>query len=195
MRRSSSTTLFRVVCASLLVPALLVAAEPEAKTPAVLDFHMNSLDGKPVDLSRYHGKVVLIVNTASKCGATPQYAALQQLHEKYAKSGLAVLGFPCNQFGRQEPGTAQDISTFCTENYGVTFDLFEKIEVNGDGQAPLYKYLTSKDTNPEHAGKVLWNFEKFLISRDGQIVARFRTGIEPDSDQVISAIEKELQKK
>ena len=141
--------------------------------PAVLDFEVTSLDGKDVELSEYAGKVVMIVNVASRCGATPQYEPLQALYEKYEDKGFVILGFPCNQFGAQEPGSATAIREFCTENYGVTFPMFSKIDVNGDEAAPLYQHLTSEDTNPENAGEIGWNFEKFLISRDGEIVGRF----------------------
>lgn len=182
------------VCLGLvLTVGVSFAEEKSGGTPAVLRHKMNSLDGKPVELAKYDGKVLLIVNTASRCGATPQYEHLQALHEKYGKQGLAVLGFPCNQFGQQEPGTALDIREFCTTNYGVTFDLFEKVDVNGPDQCDLYKYLTSKETNPEFAGPVKWNFEKFLISRDGEIVARYRTGISPESPELVEAIEAELK--
>nr|WP_315853069.1 MULTISPECIES: glutathione peroxidase [Gimesia] len=156
---------------------------------------MKSLDGKEVDLSKYQDKVLLIVNTASKCGATPQYKDLQALHEKYKDQGLVVLGFPCNQFGAQEPGTAVQISEFCTKNYGVTFDMFSKVDVNGENATDLYKYLTSKKANPKTAGPVKWNFEKFLINRDGEIAARFRTRVNPQSEEVTKAVEAELKKK
>jgi glutathione peroxidase len=162
--------------------------------PAVLNFTMNRLDGKPAELSQYQGKVVLMVNTASECGYTPQYAPLEKLHEKYAEQGLAVLGFPANEFGAQEPGNDSQISEFCQKNYGVKFDMFSKVVVKGEGQCPLYKYLTSKDTDPQFAGPVKWNFEKFLIGRNGQIVARFRSGTEPDDPEVIQKIEAELAK-
>jgi len=156
---------------------------------------VKSLDGKEVDLSKYQDKVLLIVNTASKCGATPQYKDLQSLHEKYKDQGLVVLGFPCNQFGAQEPGTALQISEFCTKNYGVTFDMFSKVDVNGDNASDLYKYLTSqKTTKPKSAGPVSWNFEKFLINRDGEIAARFPTRTNPQSAEVTKAVEAELKK-
>ena len=184
------------------VAGAVIAADDQqdGDTPAVLNFKMKSLDGKEVDLSKYKGKVVMMVNVASKCGATPQYDALQDLHETYKDQGFVVLGFPCNQFGKQEPGTAEDIREFCTENYGVTFDLFSKIYVNDDKSAdaeaaPLYKFLTSEETNPGHSGKIGWNFEKFLISRDGKVVARFKTPVEPDSKEVIKKVESELRKK
>ena len=168
----------------------------EAAVPAALNFTVKSLDGKDVDLATtYKGKVALVVNVASHCGATPQYAALQDLQKTYKDDGLVVLGFPCNQFGQQEPGSAAEIKQFCTSKYNVTFDLFSKIDVNGEKADPLYKYLTGADTNPQFAGKIGWNFEKFLIGRDGKVVARFKTGVEPDSAEVVAAIQKELEKK
>src|SRR5215218_3313282 len=171
-----------------------IAAEEKKDVPAALNFTMDSLDGKPVDLSKYQGKVVMIVNTASKCGNTPQYEKLQKLHEKYNDKGLAILGFPANDFKSQEPGTNEDIAAFCKKNYGVTFDMFSKIVVKGEGQAPLYKFLTSPETNPKYAGDITWNFEKFLIGKDGKVVARFKPKTQPDSDEVVKAIEAELAK-
>jgi glutathione peroxidase len=187
------TVCLSLVCAIGLSGGLR-AADQEAGSHPVLSQKMKSLDGKNVDLSKYEGKVVLIVNTASQCGATPQYADLQKLHEQYKDHGLVVLGFPCNQFGKQEPGTDAQISEFCEENYGVTFDMFSKIDVNGDAAAPLYKYLTSEKTGLDDTGEVKWNFEKFLISRSGEPVARFRTRVKPDSPEVVQAIEAELKK-
>lgn len=173
------------------------AAAPEKKgaTPPVLSFKMKSLDGKDVDLSKYQGKVVMMVNVASKCGYTPQYTELQALHTKYAKDGLAVLGFPANEFGGQEPGTDVEIAEFCTKKYGVDFDMFSKVVVKGDGQCKLYEFLTSKESDPKHAGPIKWNFEKFLIGRDGKIVARFPSKLKPDAPEVVKAIEAELAKK
>lgn len=165
------------------------------KTPAALHFKMKSLGGEEVDLGTYRGKVVLIVNVASKCGLTPQYEQLQALHEKYSPKGLAILGFPCNQFGQQEPGTAEEIKEFCKVHYGVTFPLFRKIEVNGDGAAPLYKYLTALDAKPKGPGKITWNFEKFVLGRNGQVVARFAPRTRPDDPEVLKVIEAELAKK
>ncbi|WP_437227628.1 glutathione peroxidase [Planctomicrobium sp. SH661] len=179
-------------CLALLLPLLANAAGKDV--PPVLDFEMQSLGGKPVALKEYQGKVILIVNTASECGATPQYAPLQELYTKYKDKGLVVLGFPCNQFGAQEPGSAKEIQEFCTANYGVTFPMFAKIDVNGPDAAPLYQYLTSKETDPKFAGKIKWNFEKFLISRDGEIVGRFGTPIVPNNAEVVQAIEAELAK-
>jgi glutathione peroxidase len=152
---------------------------------------MKSLDGKPVNLSKYQGRVVLMVNVASQCGYTPQYAGLQALHKKYAAKGLSVLGFPSNNFGAQEPGTDSEIAQFCQENYGVEFDMFSKIVVRGAGQAPLYHYLT---THPKFSGMVEWNFEKFLIGRDGEVIGRFKSEVEPFSPQIVSAIERALAK-
>jgi glutathione peroxidase len=193
----SRSFLLVAFAAMLIATALTIQAEEKgaAKVPAALNFRMDSLDGKEVDLSRYQGKVVLVVNVASKCGFTPQYEQLEALHEKYGPKGLAVLGFPCNQFKAQEPGTAQEIQEFCRINYGVTFPLFAKIEVNGNGACPLYKHLTSLDTKPKGPGKIDWNFEKFLIGRNGKVVARFAPNTKPDAPEVIKVIEAELAKK
>jgi glutathione peroxidase len=160
------------------------------QVPAVLNFTMNSLDGKPINLSRYQGKAVLVVNVASECGYTPQYEGLQELHRKYAARGLSVLGFPSNDFGQQEPGSNAEIADFCKKNYGVEFDMFSKIVVNGSGQAPLYKALTS---DSKFGGPVGWNFEKFLIGKDGKIVGRFASDVEPTSDEMLRAIEAALR--
>ena len=188
----------RILAAAFLLaavaPALGADGQKSPEVPKALDFKMKTLAGKEVHLAKYQGKVVLIVNVASKCGLTPQYEQLEALHKKYAKQGLAVLGFPCNQFKGQEPGTAEEIQQFCRLNYGVEFDLFEKIEVNGDGACPLYKYLTALKTKPKKAGDISWNFEKFLIGRDGQVVARFAPPTKPDDPEVIAAIERELKK-
>lgn len=154
----------------------------------VLDFEVKDIAGNAVKLNKYLGKVVLIVNVASKCGNTPQYAKLQALHEKHAKDGLAILGFPCNQFKEQEPGTEADIKKFCELNYGVTFDLFSKADVNGPAASPLFKYLTSDEVPIADKGQVEWNFEKFLTDRDGNLIARFRDEVEPDSVAVTKAI-------
>ncbi|MCR4411496.1 MAG: glutathione peroxidase [Thermoguttaceae bacterium] len=190
--------LFVIVLAAGLYALAVSAsqgADPRAgKRPPALDFRMKTLAGKEVDLASYQGKVLLVVNVASKCGLTPQYQQLQALHEKYAKEGLAVLGFPCNQFGQQEPGTADEIQEFCRVNYGVSFDLFGKVEVNGPGACGLYKYLTSVETKPQGPGKIRWNFEKFVIGRSGEVVARFDPKTRPDDPEVIKVIEAELAK-
>src|SRR5262245_57099504 len=150
-------------------------ADRQKEKTAVLQFTMSSLAGEDIDLARYQGHVLLIVNVASACGYTPQYKGLQALHAKYATQGFVVLGFPCNQFGQQEPGSAAQIATFCEQRYGVTFPMFEKVAVNGPQQCDLYKYLTSPDTQAQHAGPIQWNFEKFLLARDGKVVAHFRS--------------------
>ena len=178
-----------------VLPTQSAPSQPSVKVPAVLSFTMKDIDGKDVDLSKYKGKAVLIVNVASKCGNTPQYAQLEELHKKYADQGLVVLGFPANEFGKQEPGTNAQIKEFCTSKYNVDFPMFSKIVVKGDGQAPLYQYLTSKQTNPKYAGDITWNFEKFLIGKDGQIVNRFKPKTKPDAPEVVQAIEAELAKK
>jgi glutathione peroxidase len=168
----------------------------EKKVPAALNFKMKAIDGKEVDLAKkYDGKVVLLVNVASKCGLTPQYEELESLHEKYANKGLAVVGVPCNQFGKQEPGTNEEIVEFCKSTYNVKFDLLSKVDVNEDTACPLYKYLTSLDTKPTGPGKISWNFEKFVIGKNGQVVARFAPRTAPDAPEVIKAIEDELAKK
>ena len=167
----------------------------DKKVPAVLNFKMTGLDGKEVDLAKFQGKVVLIVNVASKCGYTPQYKDLQALYSKYSKDGLVVLGVPCNQFGKQEPGTEKQIAEFCTSEYGVTFPMLAKVDVNGDSACPLYKFLTGKDTDPKFAGKIRWNFEKFLISRSGEVVARFASDVDPAGEKFQTAITDELKKK
>jgi glutathione peroxidase len=180
----------------LLVLSLAMAEEKgDQKVPPVLNFKMKSLAGKEVDLSQYKGKVVLIVNVASQCGYTPQYKGLQTLHDKYAKDGLVVLGVPSNDFGQQEPGTSEEIATFCQSNYGVKFDMLEKVVVKGEDKVPLYKFLTSKETNPKFNGEIKWNFTKFLINRDGEIVNRFEPKVKPESKTVTAAVEAELAKK
>lgn len=163
--------------------------------PAVLDYTMKSLDGHDVNLSKYKGKVVLMVNVASRCGLTPQYKGLEALHEKYRDQGFSILGFPANNFGQQEPGTNEEIHQFCQKNYGVKFDMFSKISVKGDDKAPLYKYLTEQDPIGKTKGDISWNFEKFLIGRNGQVVARFEPKTTPESPEVVKAIEIELAKK
>lgn len=186
---------FAVCCLSLLsVAALAAVVGAEDKKPAALNFTVEALDGKKVDLSQYQGKVVLIVNVASECGLTPQYEQLQALHEKYAKQGLAVLGFPCNQFGKQEPGSATEIREFCTQNYGIKFDMFAKVDVNGPEASGLFKHLTALETAPKGAGAVSWNFEKFLLDRHGKVIGRFAPRVRPDAPEVVKMIEAELAK-
>jgi glutathione peroxidase len=168
------------------------AAEKAKKTPPVLNFTMKSIDGKPVKLSKYAGKVVLIVNVASECGLTDQYGQLQALHQAFGKEGLAILGVPCNQFGSQEPGTEAEIKKFCKANYGVTFDMLAKVDVNGEKACGLYKHLTLAKTKPVGPGKIGWNFEKFLLDRNGNVIARFDPNTSPDDEKVVASIKKAL---
>ncbi|AMW11092.1 glutathione peroxidase [Streptomyces qaidamensis] len=157
-----------------------------------LDVEIGALQGGPADLSQYAGKAVLVVNVASKCGLTPQYTGLEKLHEQYAARGFSVLGVPCNQFLGQEPGSADEIAEFCSATYGVTFPMTEKVDVNGDDRHPLYDRLTGFADAEGHSGDIRWNFEKFLIGRDGRVVARFSPQTEPDSAEIVTAIEAEL---
>lgn len=195
MPRTLPVTAVLLVALSVSTMAAADSTAKGAKELSVLNFKMKSLTGQDIDLSRYQGKVVMIVNTASKCGLTPQYTALEALHEKYHDQGLAILGFPANNFARQEPGTDAEIGEFCQRNYGVKFDMFSKISVKGADQAPLYRFLTDSATNPQFAGDIQWNFEKFLIGRDGQVIARFAPPVAPDSREVVTAVEKALAAK
>ena len=158
------------------------------------DFSVRSIDGTTVDLSGYKGKVVLVVNVASFCGHTKQYAPLEKLYRTYKDKGLVILGFPANDFGAQEPGTDEEIKTFCTSKYDATFPMFSKVVVKGSAKAPLFEYLTSGGGNPSLAGEIDWNFEKFLLGKDGSLVARFGSRVDPSSNEVISAIESALDK-
>ena len=153
------------------------------------DIAIHTLQGEPASLAPYKGKALLLVNVASRCGLTPQYTGLQKLQDTYAGRGFSVLGFPCNQFLEQEPGTADEIAEFCSVNYGVTFPLFEKIEVNGPGRHGLYDELTAKADAEGTAGDIQWNFEKFLVSPEGEIVARFRPGVAPEDEGLVRAVE------
>ena len=155
---------------------------PNVKIAEALNFVLKDIDGKPVKLGRYEGKVILVVNVASKCGFTPQYKALQAVYEKYKKKGLVVLGFPANQFLKQEPGTNKEIKEFCTDTYKVTFPMFSKIVVKGEGINSFYKFLTDKETNEKFAGDIKWNFNKFLINRKGEVVERYDSPVSPDSE-------------
>ena len=159
---------------------------------SVYDVSIKSIDGDDGALAEQKGKVTLLVNVASFCGLTPQYEGLEAMHEKYGAQGFSVIGIPCNQFGEQEPGTPDEIKTFCSTTFGVTFPLTEKIEVNGDGRHALYQELTPVADSEGHTGDIRWNFEKFLIGRDGSVVARFSPLIEPTNDDLVGAIEKEL---
>jgi glutathione peroxidase len=161
---------------------------------SVHEFTLKSIDGKTTPLANYKGKVVMIVNVASRCGYTPQYTQLEAVYEKYKGQGLVILGFPANNFMGQEPGTDEEIKTFCSTKYNVSFPLFSKISVKGDDKAPLYQFLTDKTANPTTGGEIGWNFTKFLVDRDGKVIQRFDTKTKPDAPEVISAIEAALKK-
>ncbi|MEV0976837.1 glutathione peroxidase [Streptomyces sp. NPDC049915] len=162
----------------------------DASSP--LDVEIGALTGGPADLKSYTGQVVLVVNVASKCGLTPQYNGLEKLHERYAERGFTVLGVPCNQFLGQEPGSAEEIAEFCSATYGVTFPMTEKVDVNGEHRHPLYQRLVGAADAEGHSGDIRWNFEKFLIGRDGQVVARFSPQTEPEAAALVAAVEKAL---
>jgi glutathione peroxidase len=181
----------RFIAAALIIPAL-AAAQETAMPSSVYDFTVKNIDGADAPLSAYKGKVLLIVNVASKCGFTPQYEGLEALYKKYADKGLVVLGFPANNFMWQEPGSDADIKQFCSLKYNVTFPMFSKISVKGKEKAPLYKFLTEKETDPAFAGEISWNFNKFVIGRDGVPVARFGSRETPEGKAVVEAVEKAL---
>ena len=159
---------------------------------ALNEIAISALDGGPLNQEQFEGKAVLIVNVASKCGLTPQYAGVEQIHNRYKARGFSVLGVPCNQFGGQEPGTPEEIASFCSTTYGVTFPLTEKVDVNGAGRHPLYAELTLTPDDEGEAGDVKWNFEKFLVGADGQVVTRFRQQVTPEAPELLSAIESAL---
>lgn len=171
------------------------AADKGEAVSSPLSYKMKGIDGKEVDLSQYKGKVVLFVNVASKCGNTPQYAGLQKLYEKHAKEGLVIIGVPANEFGKQEPGSDEEIAKFCDSNYHVTFPMLSKVVVKGDGIVPLYQTLTATETQPVKSGPISWNFEKFLVGRDGKVVGRFKPATKPDDETLQKAIKTELEKK
>jgi glutathione peroxidase len=160
---------------------------------SIYDFTLKSIDGTPVSLSEYHGKVVMLVNVASKCGFTPQYAGLEKLYEMYKNQGLVIVGIPANNFASQEPGTNEEIKKFCTNKYNVTFPMMAKVSVAGDDKTPLYVFLTGKSTDPKLGGEIKWNFTKFLFDRNGNPVARFEPDVTPESPQVITAVESALK--
>lgn len=169
-------------------------AQP-ATSGGVLDFKMKDINGADVDLAKYKGKVVLLVNVASRCGYTPQYEQLEALHEKYGSKGLAIIGVPCNDFGKQEPGTEAEIKDFCSSKFNVKFDMLSKVSVKGEQACPLYKFLTSPETNKDFAGPIKWNFTKFLIDKSGKVVSRYESAVKPDDESVIKKLEEELAKK
>jgi glutathione peroxidase len=183
---------FVVIVFSILLFNEVKSAKGDVMSNSVRDIIVKDMDGKTVNLSDYSGKVLLIVNVASKCGYTPQYEGLEKLYEKYKSRGFEILAFPCNDFDGQEPGTNEEIKKFCSANYNVTFRLFDKIKVLGDSRSPLYERLINNGSTEN--GDVKWNFEKFLISKDGKVVARFRSKIKPESEELTGEIEKELSK-
>ena len=191
MKRLRRAALLSYFLAGALV--LIMVASAHAAPKSIYDFTLPLLNGKDAPLASYKGKVVLVVNVASRCGFTPQYTALEATYEKYKDQGFVIIGFPANNFGGQEPGTNEEIAKFCTGKYNVTFPVYGKISVKGDDQAPLYSYLT-KDANPRVAGDIKWNFTKFLVDRDGNVVQRFESAVTPDSPEVIAAIEAQLKK-
>ena len=186
MRRTSLHTLILLGLAVIFMTSSTFAAS------TIYDFTLPSIDGKPISLADFKGKVVMMVNVASQCGYTPQYSALEAIYEKYKDQGFVIAGFPANNFGAQEPGTNEEIKTFCTRKYSVKFPMFSKISVKGDDQAPLYQYLT-KDAGNSVAGDIKWNFTKFLVDRNGKVVLRFEPAVTPDSNEVTGAIEKLLK--
>lgn len=185
-----------VICAAAFAISLSTRAngalDSGEKMNSIYDFTLKDIDHKEVNLGQYRGKVVLVVNVASRCGYTPQYEGLQKIYLKYKDRGFVILGFPANNFMAQEPGTDEEIKTFCSTKYNVTFPIFSKISVKGDDIHPLYKFLTSKETNPDFGGEIKWNFSKFLMDRNGKIIARFEPKVTPESDPLIQAIEKAL---
>lgn len=200
MRSIHAMTLAAVMIGALMMLGSAVASWADEPAPSTqparsaLDFTMNDIDGHPVDLSKYHGQVILMVNVASKCGNTPQYEGLEAMYQKYKDQGLVILGFPANNFGQQEPGNNEQIKEFCQSTYDVKFPMFSKISVKGDDIAPLYQYLIQQQTAPQPAGEISWNFEKFLIGRDGRVIARFSPRTQPDDPKVVEAVEAQLGK-
>jgi len=189
---SQQSTRLNKLGISLVFGVLLIMATSLFAGSGIYGFTLNSIDGKPAPLAEYKGKVVLLVNVASQCGYTPQYSGLEATYEKYKDQGFVILGFPANNFGAQEPGTNEEIKTFCTRKYSVTFPMYSKISVKGTDQAPLYAYLT-RETGPGIEGDIKWNFTKFLVDRDGKVVQRFEPAVTPDSKEVTAAIEKQLK--
>jgi glutathione peroxidase len=176
----------------LAIDAAVRTRFPSRMAKSIHDFSAKTIDGKSKSLADYRGRVALIVNVASECGLTPQYKGLEELHEAYGAKGLSVLAFPANEFGAQEPGTEGQIKEFCTTHYGVKFDMFSKVKVKGDGIDPIFQYLTSPETDPKFAGDIKWNFNKFLVGKNGEVLARFEPKVEPTSPEVKQAIEKAL---
>jgi glutathione peroxidase len=178
------------ICCTFLLGAMVMSVMAADKN--VYDFTLNSIDGQPAPLSAYKGKIVLLVNVASRCGYTPQYTALESVYEKYKDRGFVIVGIPANNFGGQEPGTNEEIKTFCSSKYNVKFPMMAKVSVKGDDQTPLYVWLTDKSAHPQTGGEIKWNFTKFLVGPDGRVIQRFESKVTPDSPEVTGAIEKAL---
>ena len=176
----------RYLVVGLLFCMCLLAAS------SVYDFSLNSIDGQAAPLAAYKGKVLLLVNVASKCGFTPQYTALEALYEKYKDQGLVVIGFPANNFMAQEPGTNEEIKTFCSRKYNVTFPMYSKISVKGDDKAPIYQFLTDKGVNPNTGGEIKWNFTKFLVDKNGNVINRFESAVTPEAADLVKSVEAAL---
>jgi glutathione peroxidase len=176
-----------------LIGALCLMSAALFGASSVYEFTMNSIEGQPLPLAKFEGKVMLIVNVASKCGFTPQYEGLEAVYEKYKDQGFVIVGFPANNFMAQEPGTNEEIKTFCSTKYNVKFPLYSKISVKGDDKAPLYQFLTDTSANPKTGGEIKWNFTKFLVDRNGKVIARFESPVKPESPEVTAAIEKALK--
>jgi len=184
--KMSKAVIPAMMCLFFVVATLIGAGKN------VFDYTLNTIDGQPAPLSAYKGKVVMLVNVASRCGFTPQYTALEAIYEKYKDRGFVIVGIPANNFGAQEPGTDQEIKTFCQSKYNVTFPMMSKVSVKGDDKTPLYQFLTDKTDNPKTGGDIQWNFTKFLVGPDGQIITRFEPKVTPDSPEVTAAIESAL---
>jgi glutathione peroxidase len=211
MSRTKTFATLALALGGFTLAAVSFAADPKPAKPVAgevikdptgapgksspLDFKVNTIDGKEVNLADLKGKVVMIVNVASRCGNTKQYAPLQAMYEKYKEQGLVIVGFPANEFGKQEPGTDEQIKEFCTSKYNVSFPMMSKIVVKGEGIHPLYAYLTQKETAGEFAGDIQWNFQKFLVDRQGNLYARIAPGTSPDNAKVVAAVEKGLAQK
>lgn len=179
---------------SLMLMLVLAVGLTASHVTSIYDFTMKSIDGQPVKLKSYKGRVVMVVNVASKCGFTPQYAGLEALYKKYKDRGFVIVGVPANNFASQEPGTNEEIKKFCSTKYNVSFPMMAKVSVLGDDKTPLYQFLTDKSENPQVGGEIKWNFTKFLFDRDGKPVARFEPAVTPESPQVQAAIESALGK-
>jgi glutathione peroxidase len=185
-------TAWHAVRKPLFLGLVLMTATSMFAGSGIYEFTLPSIDGQPMPLANFKGKVILLVNVASRCGFTPQYTGLEALYEKYKDQGFVILGFPANNFGGQEPGTNQEIKTFCSTKYNVTFPIYGKVSVKGADQTPLYQYLT-KEADPSHTGDIKWNFTKFLVDRNGNVVERFEPNVTPESENVVTSVEKLLK--